>query len=304
MSLSTPVAFLIFNRPDLTQIVFNAIRQAKPSMLLVVADGARPNCLSEAENCSKARSVIEQVDWNCQVLTNFSQINLGCKRRISTGLDWIFNTVEEAIILEDDCLPHRSFFQFCQELLDYYRNDTRIMAISGDNFQFGRRRTKDSYYVSRYNHCWGWASWRRAWQHYDVEMKLWKTIRDGNWLADLLGDRATIDRWTELFDQVASDRIDTWDFQWTFACWMQHGLTILPNVNLVSNLGFSASGTHTTKPSPYMNLSTEEIQFPLQHPAFLIRDAQADERTQQSIYCERRSARIRNQLKRVLEKFV
>ncbi|MBW4694498.1 MAG: glycosyltransferase family 2 protein [Lyngbya sp. HA4199-MV5] len=279
MTLATPVAFFIFNRPQLTQRVFDAIRQAKPAMLLVVADGARRDRPGEADLCAQTRAIIQQVDWQCQVLTNFSDINLGCKRRVSSGLDWVFDTVEDAIVLEDDCLPHPTFFPFCEELLDHYRHDERMMAISGDNFQFGHRRTDDSYYFSRYNHCWGWASWRRAWRFYDVEMSLWSMVKQGNWLQDLLEDHRAVKYWTEIFDAVSSGHIDTWDYQWTFACWIQSGLTLLPNVNLVSNIGFGSEATHTIGANRLSNLPSEAMPFPLQHPAFVIRDIQADERT-------------------------
>ncbi len=154
------------------------------------------------------------------------------------------------------------------------------MVISGDNFQFGHKRTQDSYYFSRYNHCWGWASWRRAWRYYDVEMKLWSVVKQGNWLHDLLGNDRAVHYWTEILDAVSSDRIDTWDYQWTLACWIQHGLTVLPNVNLISNIGFGFDATHTTAVSQIENLPTSAMQFPLQHPAFVIRDLQADDRTQ------------------------
>lgn len=280
-SLNTPVALFIFNRPHLTQQVFNAIRKAQPTILLVVADGPRPDRADETELCAQTRAVIEQIDWDCQVLTNFSETNLGCKQRVSSGLDWVFETVEEAIILEDDCLPHPTFFPFCETLLDYYRHDSRIMTISGDNFQFGQKRTQDSYYFSRYNHCWGWASWRRAWNHYDVDMKLWSTIQQGNWLKDLLGDDRTVQYWTDLFEAVACDRLDTWDYQWTFACWIQSGLTVLPTVNLVSNIGFGPDATHTTAANQMGNLPTEALSFPLKHPAFVIRDTRADHLTHQ-----------------------
>src|SRR3989344_7840291 len=169
--LTTPVAFLLFNRPETTARVFAASARAKPPNLLVVADGPRANRPGEAELCAAARAVIEKVDWDCEVVTHFSEVNLGCKCRMSSGVDWVFQTVPEAILLEDDCLPHPSFFRFCEEMLEGYRNDERISMIGGTNFQKGRERSPDSYYFSRYTHIWGWASWRRAWQKiYDVEM--------------------------------------------------------------------------------------------------------------------------------------
>ena len=177
--LETPVAFLVFNRPHTTDKVFSEIAAANPRKLLIVADGPRPDQPGEAERCVAVRAIVDRVDWDCEVLTNYSDINLGCKARISSGLDWVFDTVEEAIVLEDDCLPHPSFFRFCEELLVKYRDDERIAQIGGVNFQSGRRRTNYSYYFSRYAHIWGWATWRRAWRHYDVALKAWPLIRDG-----------------------------------------------------------------------------------------------------------------------------
>jgi hypothetical protein len=165
------VALIIFNRTDTTKKVFEVLRQVKPAKLLVIADAPRHNYPDDIEKCAATRQIIEQVDWNCQVIKNYSEKNLGNKLRISTGLNWVFEQVEQAIILEDDCLPHPSFLPFCEDLLDKYQDDQRIMTRSGNNFQFGRKRTEYSYYFSRYTLIWGWATWRRAWQHYDAEMK-------------------------------------------------------------------------------------------------------------------------------------
>lgn len=280
-----PIVFIIFNRPDTTQKVFDRIREVKPSQLFVIADGARKNKAGEAEKCQQVRQIIDTIDWECELFTNYSAINLGCQKRVSTGIDWVFQQVEEAIILEDDCLPDLSFFPFCEELLNQYRHDTRIMAISGDNFQFGRKRTSDSYYFSRYNHCWGWATWRRAWQYYDVKMTQWEKVRAENWLNDILNDPWATRYWTHKFQQVYEGKIDTWDYQWTLTCWLQSGLTILPNVNLVSNIGFDRGGTHhQTSYSPYANLKTEEIAFPLKHPSFIIRNTKSDYFTQKTMF--------------------
>lgn len=154
--------FPIFNRPDVTKKAFNEIRKVQPDILLVVSDGPSHHKQGEAEKCLETRAIIDQVDWDCKVLTNYSDVNLGCAKRILSGLDWIFGNFERAIILEDDCLPDPSFFPFCEELLERYKNDDRVMSISGQNSQFGRSRTSYSYYFSRYAHCWGWATWRRA----------------------------------------------------------------------------------------------------------------------------------------------
>ena len=283
--LRTPVAFFIFNRPSLTRLVFDAIRQAMPSKLLVIADGPRHHILDEAEKCEKARSIVEEVDWDCEVLTNFSEVNLGCKKRVSSGLDWVFSKVEEAILLEDDCLPHPTFFRFCDELLKKYCNDTRVMAISGNNFQFGRRRTEYDYYFSRYCHCWGWATWQRSWQYYDISMNLWPKIRDDDWLKDMLNNFFEERYRKRLFQAVYDNQIDTWAYQWTFTCWIQSGLTILPQTNLVSNIGFSADSTHTKDArSPLSNMEVNPILFPMKHPEFMIRDFRADRFTWRNLY--------------------
>ena len=273
MSLHTPVAFLIFNRPDLTAQVFEAIRQAKPHKLLVVADG--PRFSEEAEKCEKARAVIQQVDWECEILTNFSNVNLGCKRRVSRGLDWVFSEVEEAIILEDDCLPTPSFFTFCQTLLEYYRHDERIMHISGNNFQFGQSRSEYSYYFSKYNPIWGWASWRRAWKHYDVEMKTWEEFKVSKIINSVHTDTYEQNYWLNIFEEVDKGLIDTWDYQWTYVCWSQGGLCIIPDVNLVSNIGFRSDGTHTTTESYLSNLPKADI-WEIKHPPFVLSHREAD----------------------------
>jgi hypothetical protein len=237
------------------------------------------------------------------VKTLFRKKNLGCGKAVSQAINWFFENEEMGIILEDDCLPHPSFFRFCQDLLDYYRNDQRIMAISGDNFQFGRKRTEYSYYFSRYNHIWGWATWRRAWQYYDFKMRLWQEIRDGNWLESILGKTQAVKYWTKIFQTYYDGKIDTWDYPWTFACWIQNGLTILPNVNLVSNIGFGEDATHTSSSkSRAANLGVQEMNFPLKHPPFLMRHVEADDFTQRNDYNLSLFTRLNNRLKRIITK--
>lgn len=305
--MRTAVAFLIFNRPTETARVFKEIARARPPKLLVVADGARADHPGEVEACRAARAaVLERVDWPCEVLTNFSETNLGCKTRISSGLDWVFSQVEEAVILEDDCLPHPSFFPFCDELLERYRRDERVMAISGDNFQRGRRRTPSSYYYSRYVHVWGWATWRRAWQHFDPSVERWARLRETSWLRDTLGDDKAVRYWRAIFDQVAAGSDSIWDCQWLFACWAQNGLSVTPEINLVSNIGFGANATHTRSADENAaNLPTGEMQFPLRHPPRVVRHREADDFESRHLFkCEsaRRSlyARMRRRLASVI----
>ena len=208
---------MVFNRPAYTARVFAEIAKAKPPKLLVVADGPRPGRPEEAERCAMARNVVEHVDWECQVLRNYADVNLGCGRRFSTGLVWAFEQVERAIILEDDTLPSPSFFPFCEELLERYDDDERIMHISGNNYQPERRPAPYSYYFSRYCHIWGWATWRRAFRHYAFEMNLWPGLRDSSWLPDLLDDEVAAQWWRNCLDRAwRGDRsvYDSWDMQW------------------------------------------------------------------------------------------
>ena len=295
--LKTPVAFIIFNRPDTAEQVFAEIAKARPTKLLVIADGPRENRAGETEKCAATRAIIDRVDWDCEVLTNFSDRNLGCKRRVSSGIDWVFEQVEEAIILEDDCLPDPTFFRYCQELLERYRHDQRIGLISGDNFQFGRRRNDDSYYFSKYVHIWGWATWRDRWTgSYDVSMARWPRIRDGGWLADIVGNEREAAFWNKIFERVYRGGIDTWDYQWVFANWVEGRSTILPATNLISNIGFDANATHTTGDSELANLASHPVTFPLKHPVGVIRNMQADAYSEKKCFQIPLAKRIRNKL--------
>ncbi len=296
-----PIAFLVFNRPDTTARVFEAIRCIKPRKLLVVADGPRANRPGEAEKCAAVRSIVDLVDWPCEVLKNYSDANLGCKMRVSSGLDWVFEQVEEAIVIEDDCLPDPTFFRFCEVLLERYRYDQRIAQISGCNFQFGLKRNEDSYYFSKYNHIWGWASWRDRWAGcYDVSISNWPFIRDEGWLSDIHCDVKEVAFWKKIFEQVYLGKIDTWDYQWTFACWLQGRLTVLPNANLISNIGFGASATHTTSENAFSNIPLESLSFPLKHPVAIVNNRVMDARVYRSNFVVPLASRIKNKFCRLI----
>jgi hypothetical protein len=281
------IAFFIFNRPDTTARVFERIAMARPARLLVVADGPRPSRPGEAELCARTRAVIDAVDWECEVRTLYSDVNLGCRARVASGLSWVFEQAESAIILEDDCLPDPTFFRFCDALLERYRHDERIALVSGINFQpAGRPVTGDSYYYSCYAHVWGWASWRRVWKSYDVAIPLWPQVRQTDLLLDVVGSRASAGAWRNIFDAVHAGAIDTWDYQLTFSCWVQHRLCIVPRVNLVTNIGFGEGATHTTQAGPLADIPSTAMTFPLLHPLTMTRHRAADRFTQ-TAYLER-----------------
>lgn len=304
MTIATPVALLIFKRPDTTKQVLQAIRQIKPSKLFVVADGPRSHSPNEAKKCQDARLIIDQVDWDCEVRTNFSEKNLGCKMRVFTGLSWVFSHVEKAIILEDDCLPHPSFFPFCEELLEYYQDNPQIMAINGQNIQFGRRRSQYSYYFSRYFHSWGWASWRRAWEIFDIDMKEWPSFRDNNSLYKIFSSPREIAYWERHFDETYRNKIDSWAYPWLFNLWLKNALVVTPEVNLISNIGFDtkyASNTTLNKSqSLYAEMQTQAMEFPIQHPPVIAYNEAADQFSQLTHYNPKLLMKARMKLSRMI----
>lgn len=285
MPLNCPILFLVYNRPKTTTLVFESIKKARPCKLYIAADGSRDNKHGEAERVAKVREIATGVDWDCEVKTLFRDQNLGCKMAVSSAITWFFEHEEEGIILEDDCLPDQSFFCYCHRLLERYRHDTRVMAISGDNFQHGKKRSEYSYYFSRYPHCWGWATWKRAWQYWDGDFSSWPEIKEKCFLNDIAGgDETFCTYWRKIYDNCHAGKIDSWAYPWTYSCWVQNGLTILPNVNLVSNIGFGSGSTHTVKESTSVSLSANKIDFPLQHPKCVLRNVHADRYTDQHIF--------------------
>ena len=276
--LEVPILFIIFNRPETTRIVFEAIRNIRPKELYICADGPRVSVPSDQQRCEAARSIIDCVDWQCEIKTLFRNSNLGCKYAVSGGVDWFFDNVDAGIVLEDDCLPDESFFRFCEELLLRYRDDERVMQICGSNFLNGWRRSRESYYFSLFGPIWGWASWRRAWAHYDVEMKLWPEVKQKGALADICLNRDEENFRLDLYERLYNGEIDTWDYQWGFAKMINSGYSITPNVNLISNIGFGVGATHTSTVSDnkFAEMKRNAIEFPLLHPGYIVRDTESD----------------------------
>jgi hypothetical protein len=282
---NTPIVLLIFNRPDLTAKVFGRIKQVKPKTLLIVADGPRIDKAGEIEKCQKTRIVTEAIDWDCEVFRNYSDINLGCGLRVSSGIDWVFEQVDRAIILEDDCLPNLDFFRFCEELLEKYQDDSQITMISGTNFLSGQTITSDSYYFSCLPAVWGWATWRRAWKLYDYNMKLFPQFSELKGLDYIFSDIEHQKYWLNVLkDTYEADKKVTWDFQWIYAQWSHGGVAIVPSINLVSNIGYREDATHTKRKSKLANIPTSKINFPLDHPVIQSRNLRIDNSIQNSIF--------------------
>ncbi|MCM0034246.1 MAG: glycosyltransferase family 2 protein [Burkholderiaceae bacterium] len=239
------IAYIVFNRPRHTRETFQAIRAARPARLFIIADGPRPGHPTDDARCQVVREIVSQIDWPCEVQRNYADQNLGLKKRVSSGLDWVFSQVERAIILEDDCLPHPDFFPFCQELLERYKDDERVWTITGNNNQNGKKRSDDAYYFSKYGHCWGWATWRRAWAQYDGDIKFWPEWKLSQDWRNKTPDSYEQAYWIDIFDRIYLKKIDSWAYPWMTCLWYHGGLTATPRVNLVTNIGVGPDSTHT-----------------------------------------------------------
>jgi hypothetical protein len=270
------VLFIVFNRPETTGLVFERIKAAQPRHLYIAADGPRTDRAGEAELCAQTRAVAQLVDWPCQVNTLYRDTNLGCKEAVSSAITWFFEHEEEGIILEDDCLPAHSFFKYCDTLLEKYRYDTRIRHIGGANLQQGNIRGNASYYYSNLTHVWGWAGWRRVWQEYDKDLTKYHTADVRLQMSRIFTDTYILDSWVEIFTALKAGRIDTWDYQLTFLNFFNHSLSVIPNQNLISNIGFGNGSTHT------VDTSNRHAAIPLQemdeitHPIYVLPSQEAD----------------------------
>ena len=277
--LTTPVCITIFRRPEKTRRLIQELRRAQPPELYIIADGPRAGHDEEASLCAEARAAIDDIDWPCIVHKRWLHDNVGIKKCLSDGFNWLFEQVEEAIVLEDDLVPEPSFFRYCQEMLAYYRHDSRVFAVCGSNLQLGQKRLDASYYLSRRFCGRGWASWSRAWKFYDVDMTLWPLVRDKGWLHDALVAPRNVALYSMRFDGVHSGKANTWDHQFEFASMSQNMVCAFPNVNLILNLGHGPDAAHNHESiHPFVALPTEPMIFPLRHPTFMIPDLKADER--------------------------
>jgi len=275
--LSTPVLFLIFNRPEITRQVFNAIQQAKPPRLYVAGDGPRSKCTEDEENCKLARSIATNVDWDCEVKTLFRDHNLGCRLAVSQAIYWFFEQEPEGIILEDDCLPSQSFFWFCQEMLEYFRNDKAVGVICGFYSNELEYKPSTSFFFSRNLRVWGWAGWRRSNEGYDSNINL-LIEKQNTWKKDIFSrtDIFLKRYWQDMFEEVGSGKVDTWDIQLQYLLWQKKQQVIVSSKNLVQNIGW-AQGAHPLTKDNNHELATSEINFPLTTPDMTERDTRADQ---------------------------
>ncbi len=272
----TPIALFIFNRPYCTKQLLHAIAVVKPARLFVIADG--PRNANEIELCEQTRAIIDQIDWPCIILKRYANTNIGCRDSIPNGLQWVFNQVDECIILEDDCIPQPSFFSFCEVLLSRYKHNERVMTIGGHRSDGPNEFGTESYYFSKYPSVWGWATWKEKWAKFDLNMSQWVALRESNWLNEILPTPKAVAYWSRIFNQMENG-LNTWDYALAYTCWLHQGLSIRPRVNMISNVGFSKDATHTLQKEMvdiYPNPS--DITFPLCHPKSIRIDVEADDR--------------------------
>lgn len=276
---TVPVALFNFNRPQMTRHVFEVVRQIKPRKLLLVADGPRESKPDDVRLCAEVRAVFEEIDWDCEVTRNFSDINLGSFKRNSSGLNWVFDTVEEAIILEDDCVPSPSFFPYCEALLEKFRDNTRVGVISGNNFVPPRSRQHDaSYFFSAYALTWGWATWRRSWKQVDLTMSWWEPEKGKKLLSTLHPHPQEREYWYQIYEDIHNGiKKNAWDYQIILSSFLHSQLCVVPGVNLISNVGHGIDATNCMDASsPLANMPSENMEFPLRHPVTVSCNKQMD----------------------------
>ena len=277
---SLPVLFLIFNRPEIASETFAVIKDVKPKELFIACDGPRADKLGEDELVRKTRNAIEKmIDWDCDIKRLYREDNLGCQRSVSGSIDWFFKNVEKGVILEDDCLASPSFFRYCEELLDRYEDDFRVMSINGtcltpsDDPNFNG----ESYCFSRYSSSWGWATWANRWSLFDVKMSNYQKFKEKNIIKDLFDDFPRQNFWKEIFQDVYDGKINSWAYIWSYTCFINNGLSCAPRRNLVSNIGFGGEGTHTQNKGDKMaEIPIFDLDFPLKHPEFIVVNKKID----------------------------
>lgn len=284
MNINTPVVLFIYKRGNNLVDICKTLKKSKVKAIYIVADG--PKNAAEKILTDQVRNLLESlITWECKVYKNYSDTNLGLKERFSSGISWVFNQTDRAIFIEDDCLPDPSFFPFCEELLEKYKNNNRVISVAGNNFQSPTNKVADSYYFSRYPHVWGWATWKRVWDKYDSGIGDWPKLRQSGWLSKVYPDRFFIRKfWTYIFDRLYSGKINTWDYQLSYLSLKMGGFNIIPNVNLVKNVGYGEDATNLKKKNKTINVPTNNINFPLIHPKEITYADQQDKYIEELVY--------------------
>ncbi|MCW0483179.1 glycosyltransferase family 2 protein [Gaoshiqia sediminis] len=280
-----PILIIVFNRPDFALKLFEALAKLKPEKLYVISDGPRNE--REAIDVEKSRLIFNNVDWNCQIKYDYSSVNIGLRQRITSGIDWVFQSEETLIILEDDCIPQPDFFKFCSSMLDRYADDNRIMAINGCNLNPRLSKTfPNSYFFSKYANSWGWATWKRAWDLFDRDLSGFDdkdTFK--NFTYNFPYRTRSSLYWHYKMGVVKESKINSWAYRWMFSLWIQNGLAVVPKFNLIQNIGDDERSTNTKGNLHFLKIeSSPIIEDELSHPNFIHANLTYDKWLEDSIY--------------------
>lgn len=298
---TTPVLLIIFNRPEKARELVDALSVVKPKHIYIAADGPRAHVPTDIARCEETRAIASAITWECEIHTNYQPVNLGCKRGVSTAITWFFEQVPAGIILEDDCIPTPSFFAYCADLLERYRDNDEVMHINGSTFIDANKRLDEtsSYHFSRIPLVWGWASWRRAWKKYDINMSDIDGLASELASKNLFGARRYRHYWITLFKHINQAQINTWDAQWLYSILKSGGICITPAHNLIKNIGFDGDATHTTEAVSFSR-GLGEIPLPLIHPATISVDEQADTYTMKTAFIDSFKKHVKYHLRSLL----
>lgn len=278
-----PVLLLTWKREKEIKLILNILKKINAINIYINSDGCE---FSESKSKQKDKiiqtrnSILKNIDWECKVHLKFNNKNLGCKQSVISGINWLFENEESGIILEEDCIPNESFFHFCAALLAKYENNKDIGCITGVNFQNGQKVSNSSYYFSKYNHCWGWATWKKSWDLFDADMSFWPIMQNQkNWSIDPLMRKEERKYWVDIFESSYQNYFDSWAYPWLASLWYRNKLTITPEYNLVSNVGFDGLATHTKN---RFSISANKKTFAIEkiiHNSSIKRNAEADRYT-------------------------
>jgi len=285
--MKIPLVVIIFNRPDKTKILYESLRYYKPSKLLIISDGPRSQFINEKEKVIQSRQIFEKIDWKCEVLFNISETNLGCRERIISGLNWVFDKVDKAIILEDDCIPTDEFFIYMETLLEKYQNNKKISSVCGTNFLADTYDVKDSYLYSKYCNVWGWGTWKDRWFKIDAKLKNLDKIKENRFLKKYLGSFRAYFYWHWLLDRVKNKKLNSWAYIWNFTNFTNENLSIIPSSNLISNIGIGKNSSNT-RSLPYKYIEAKKIKnrfsLPLKYPQNVTVDLKHDLKVEDTIF--------------------
>jgi hypothetical protein len=281
--MNTPVLILVYNRPFQTKVLIDSLRKIRPKKIFISSDGPKINTLDAKQN-HEVKNILKKINWTKEIKLNYMNKNYGCKEAVSRGIKWFFSKVKMGIILEDDCIPNKDFFFFTQKMLNKYKNNKNIYVVSGNNFLDNKVKINESYYFSKYNHCWGWATWARAWKNYDKNLHKWNSFKKSkSWKNKFI---ISLERkyWERIFNLCYKKKIDSWAYPWLYSIWLKNGLSILPKSNLVENIGFNLDATHTFSHKK-LNFPAKKIERKIIHPEIIKINDLADAFVLNNFFC-------------------